>query len=149
MPKAKELRKMKTTHQQALELVEYLCNQIVSQLPEREAGAMFRRSMLQAAEHGNSEIVEIIIRSYPMVATSRDRDTGRNIFLLAAGYRFENVINLIYNMSDRKYIFFDSTDKDGNNLLHICGKLAPPHRLNLVAGAALQMQRELQWFKVR
>lgn len=134
--------------QQALELVEYLCNQIVSQLPEREAGAIFRRSILQAAEHGNSEIVEIIIRSFPMVATTGDGGRAKNIFLLAAGYRYENVINLIYNMSDRKYVFFDSTDKDGNNLMHMCGRLAPPHRLNLVAGAALQMQRELQWFKV-
>ncbi|XP_041999798.1 ankyrin repeat-containing protein NPR4-like [Salvia splendens] len=50
-------------------------------------------------------------------------------------------------MSDRKYLFFNHIDNQGNNLLHKCGKLAPPGRLNLVAGPALQMQRELQWFK--
>ena len=34
------------------------------------------------------------------------------------------------------------------NLLHLAGQLAPIHKLNLVSGAALQMQRELQWFQV-
>ncbi|KAF5800707.1 putative PGG domain-containing protein [Helianthus annuus] len=40
-------------------------------------------------------------------------------------------------------------DKDGNNLLHLAAQLAPIHKLNVVSGAALQMQRELQWFKLR
>lgn len=33
-------------------------------------------------------------------------------------------------------------------MLHLACKLAPTHRLNCVSGAALQMQREIQWFKV-
>ncbi|CAA2967517.1 Hypothetical predicted protein [Olea europaea subsp. europaea] len=41
-------------------------------------------------------------------------------------------------------------DDEGNNILHLAGKLAPPSRLNTIsAGPALQMQRELLWFKVR
>ncbi|XP_022851723.1 uncharacterized protein LOC111373415 [Olea europaea var. sylvestris] len=40
-------------------------------------------------------------------------------------------------------------DDEGNNILHLAGKLAPPSRLNTIsAGPALQMQRELLWFKV-
>ncbi|GJS97182.1 hypothetical protein Tco_0804150 [Tanacetum coccineum] len=39
--------------------------------------------------------------------------------------------------------------KENENSVHIAAKLAPPHRLNVVTGTALQMQRELQWFKVR
>ncbi|KAJ0778886.1 putative PGG domain-containing protein [Helianthus annuus] len=38
-------------------------------------------------------------------------------------------------------------DKDGNNLLHLAAQLVPIHKLNVVSGAALQMQRELQWFQ--
>ncbi|XP_059309226.1 uncharacterized protein LOC132060282 isoform X3 [Lycium ferocissimum] len=38
-------------------------------------------------------------------------------------------------------------DTSGNNILHMAGKLAPLGRLNLISGAALQMQRELQWFQ--
>jgi hypothetical protein len=33
-------------------------------------------------------------------------------------------------------------------MLHLAGKLAHSDRLNIVSGAALQMQRELLWFKV-
>ncbi|KAF3434346.1 hypothetical protein FNV43_RR25449 [Rhamnella rubrinervis] len=39
-------------------------------------------------------------------------------------------------------------DKDGNNMLHMAGMLSPYPQLNQISGAALQMQRELQWFKV-
>ncbi|KAH6757813.1 hypothetical protein C2S52_023278 [Perilla frutescens var. hirtella] len=142
----KELREKKATHEEALQLVDYLCKKIVD-LPQIEASEIFRKSIINAAEYGISEIVVKIINNYPM-ATFNEDDSGRNIFLLAANYRFENVINLLHNMSDRKNAYFsDCTDNEENNLMHVCGKLAPPNRLNLVPGAALQMQRELQWFK--
>ncbi|KAH6761662.1 hypothetical protein C2S52_019095 [Perilla frutescens var. hirtella] len=147
LPKVKELREKKTTHEQALQLAEFLCDTIVS-LPGNEAAAptIFRTSILMAARYGISEIVEMIIHKYPDATSCRDSD-GRILFMVAASNRFENVINLFYNMSDVKYMFVDNTDKEYNNMMHICGKIAPPHRLNLVAGAALQMQCELQWFK--
>ncbi|KAL1808458.1 hypothetical protein ACET3Z_025448 [Daucus carota] len=36
---------------------------------------------------------------------------------------------------------------NGENALHLAAKLAPYHRLRTVTGVALQMQRELLWFK--
>lgn len=149
MRKAKEVRDKKTRHQQTLQLAEYLCQKLIS-LPGNDdaPSVIFRDAVIKAATYGNSEMVEKIIHHYPEVLFHGDADTDKDIFLLAASNRFESVINLIYNMSDRKYVLFDDTDKEGNNLMHICGKLAPADRLNLVPGAALQMQRELQWFKV-
>ncbi|GMP36801.1 hypothetical protein CsSME_00008809 [Camellia sinensis var. sinensis] len=38
-------------------------------------------------------------------------------------------------------------DGNGNTLLHLVGNQAPIEKLNVVPGAALQMHRELQWFK--
>ncbi|CAH1448929.1 unnamed protein product [Lactuca virosa] len=38
-------------------------------------------------------------------------------------------------------------DSYGNNLLHLAARLAPNNKLNLILAAALQIQRELQWFK--
>ncbi|RVW63377.1 hypothetical protein CK203_060580 [Vitis vinifera] len=35
----------------------------------------------------------------------------------------------------------------GNNMLHLAAMLAPANQLDGISGAALQMQRELQWFK--
>lgn len=142
MPKVKELREKKARHQQALQLAQYLCNQIASGLPEKEASRIFEFSMMMAAQRGISEVVEMIItlslRLF-MILIARLAD----IFLIAASRRFENVFNIINRMSDRKYLFFGTADINGNNLLHICGKLAPPHRLNIVDSAALQMQHEL------
>ncbi|XVF35127.1 hypothetical protein REPUB_Repub18cG0118000 [Reevesia pubescens] len=71
----------------------------------------------------------------------------RNVFLRAVVHRHENVFNLLYQMSGHMHYVVQSTDNFHNNILHLAGKLAPPERLNLVSGAALQMQRELQWFK--
>ncbi|GKV35992.1 hypothetical protein SLEP1_g44179 [Rubroshorea leprosula] len=39
------------------------------------------------------------------------------------------------------------TDGDGNNALHKAAKLGPESYLAQFSGAALQMQKELQWFK--
>nr|XP_043639100.1 uncharacterized protein LOC122610172 [Erigeron canadensis] len=38
-------------------------------------------------------------------------------------------------------------DTNNNNILHLAGKLTPPHILGRSTGAALQLQRELQWFQ--
>ncbi|RZB64851.1 hypothetical protein D0Y65_041072 [Glycine soja] len=38
-------------------------------------------------------------------------------------------------------------DNNNHNILHLAGKLAPSDQFHVVSGAALQMQRELLWFK--
>ncbi|KAJ0016736.1 hypothetical protein Pint_12056 [Pistacia integerrima] len=50
-------------------------------------------------------------------------------------------------MSGHKHLLLMSQDKSENNILHLAGKLAPLYQLNRIPGAALKMQRELQWFK--
>ncbi|XP_031110024.1 uncharacterized protein LOC116014157 [Ipomoea triloba] len=61
--------------------------------------------------------------------------------------RSENVFNFVCGTSLLRTNLMDYLDTNCNSVLHLAGKLAPPHKLNLVSGAALQMQRELQWFK--
>ncbi|KAH6761629.1 hypothetical protein C2S52_019062 [Perilla frutescens var. hirtella] len=146
VPQVKEVRKKSERHKQAVQLVNMLCREMLS-LPEEKASAMFLGSILRAAENGISEIVVVIMEMYPLVALASEDETGKDVFLLAATNRYENVFNLLYMLPDRQYQVYDGQDSHGNNLMHICGKLAPLDRLNLVPGAALQMQRELQWFK--
>ncbi|CAH1434945.1 unnamed protein product [Lactuca virosa] len=50
-------------------------------------------------------------------------------------------------MSAHKVFVATQLDKKNQNSLHMAANLAPPHRLNVVTGAALQMRHELQWFK--
>ena len=60
----------------------------------------------------------------------------------------ESVLNLSYETVDVKEIIISYVDDSKQNILHLAGKLAHPSRLNIVTEAALQMQRELLWFKV-
>ncbi|KAJ0018392.1 hypothetical protein Pint_12346 [Pistacia integerrima] len=61
--------------------------------------------------------------------------------------RHKDIFKLIHEMGTLKDLIVASKDKKDNNILHSTGMLAPPDRLNVVSGAALQLQRELLWFK--
>ncbi|XP_026448997.1 ankyrin repeat-containing protein NPR4-like isoform X1 [Papaver somniferum] len=55
-----------------------------------------------------------------------------------------------WNLSDvlkKIDVIICNEDENCNNILHHTAMLAPPQQLNSVSGAALQMQRELQWFQ--
>lgn len=88
VPKVKELREKKARHQQAVQLVKYLCNQIASRLPLKEASQIFESSIMMAAECGNSEVVKIILQTFPSVINHEDPTTSMDIFLVAAAHRF-------------------------------------------------------------
>lgn len=108
-----------------------------------------RPLIFDAAKQGNFEFLTILIREYPDLVWKFD---GRNcsIFHYAVLKRQEDIFKLIYEIGSIKEMIVLSQDKEnGNNILHLAGLLAPQDRLNIVSGAALQMQRELLWFKVK
>ncbi|KAI4347916.1 hypothetical protein L6164_008689 [Bauhinia variegata] len=73
---------------------------------------------------------------------------GRNFFFHAIQYRQAKVFNLIYGVtSSIRANLANVNDESGNTALHMAALLAPSEQLNCIPGAALQMQRELQWFK--
>ncbi|KAI3932428.1 hypothetical protein MKW92_030705 [Papaver armeniacum] len=73
----------------------------------------------------------------------------QNIIEMAIAERNELMVNLICKSTIKKIDLVSRIDNDGNTILHYAAKLAPPAQLNLVPGVAIQMQRELQWFKVQ
>ncbi|KAK1355071.1 PGG domain-containing protein [Heracleum sosnowskyi] len=70
-----------------------------------------------------------------------DRHT---IFHVAVKNRQQNVYNLLFELGSKK---LGMADPDGNNILHLAAMKPAEGRLSIVSGAALQMQRELLWFK--
>ena len=100
-----------------------------------------------AAEYGNVEFLTTLIRSYPDLIWIVDEES-RSIFHIAIINRHEEIFKLIYELGAIKDLIAVDKDGNGNNMLHLAAGLAPSHRLNCVSGAALQMQRELMWFKV-
>ncbi|KAL3532710.1 hypothetical protein ACH5RR_006231 [Cinchona calisaya] len=141
----KNIQKTKFMHLQAIQLVRRLCTE-VSKLEYSEAASFFAQPIILGASFGNNVIVEEILHSFPPAIWSRN-DEGHNIFLTAVANRQESIFNLLYQMGEHKQLALRLEDQKGNNILHLAGKLAPPAQLNLVSGAALQMQRELQWYK--
>ncbi|XP_047952686.1 uncharacterized protein LOC125198376 isoform X2 [Salvia hispanica] len=130
--------------EEALRLVK-LCNHVES-LNYEEALAIFEDIMLTAAESGNPDVVEEIVKTFPH-AIHCVNSSNQTCLHLAIKNSCERVFNLMYQTSNYGYHYSNKIDDSGNSILHLVARLAPPHKLNLVSGAALQMQREIQWFQ--
>ncbi|KAL8489551.1 hypothetical protein ACS0TY_025456 [Phlomoides rotata] len=144
LPDVRRIRGKKLMHQQATRLVECLCSSMAS-LGDKKAASIYKGAMMTAARLGNHEVIQKIVGEFPNAVHARK--DGHYFFQVAAQNRSEKVFNLIYHTRDHKHKYSDIIDSHGNTILHLVARLAPRHKLNLVSGAALQMQRELQWFK--
>ncbi|KAI7738359.1 hypothetical protein M8C21_008422 [Ambrosia artemisiifolia] len=95
------------------------------------------RVLFIAAEMGNTIFLVELIRKYPDLIW-KVNDDNQTIFHIAIKHRHEGAMkDLITPLKDLK----------NNNMLHLVGKIAKQKRLEDVSGVALQMQRELLWFK--
>ncbi|CAM8900697.1 unnamed protein product [Rhodiola kirilowii] len=101
-------------------------------------------AMSVAARHGIHELIEECSVRYPGLIWGRLN--GLYVFSNAIKFRQVKVYNLVYQMTGHVGLAMSCTNEN-DNALHLVGKKASEHRLNTVTGAALQMQRELQWFQ--
>lgn len=143
VPHVKRIHDQKLMHQQALQLVKCLCNHMVLSTYST-VEQIFVEATIVAAWLGIREVIEVIVEAFPVAILAQEATTEHQTFDLAVKNRCEKVFNLIYQMSDHKHRLVGT----GATILHLAAGLAPSHKLNQVSGAALQMQRELQWFKV-
>ncbi|XP_019051622.1 PREDICTED: uncharacterized protein LOC104587959 [Nelumbo nucifera] len=130
---------------QVIEILKVICSEIekLDEAHLQEAGVYF--AMHRAAKFGIVEIVDGIIDSIPNTLYALD-ENGQSIITVAIVHRQHKVFNLIYGMGTKEsYIM--PFDKQQNTMLHLAAMLSPYSQLSRVSGAALQMQRELQWFK--
>ncbi|KAI8019567.1 Ankyrin repeat-containing protein NPR4 [Camellia lanceoleosa] len=127
-------------------LVKFLCEKIRSLNDSNAYESLCEDVILIATKLGIHEVVEEIIESFPEAVWTVDAE-NHDIFQLAVLNRCENVFNLIYRMSRYKQAMMAKIDNNGDSILHLVGRLAPNEKLSLIPSAALQMQRELQWFQ--
>ncbi|XP_034697062.1 ankyrin repeat-containing protein NPR4-like isoform X2 [Vitis riparia] len=97
-------------------------------------------------ELGIVEFLIELIHAYPDLIWKVDTQS-RSIFHIAVLHRQEKVFNLIHEIGALKDLIASYRDENNNNMLHLAGKLAPSDRLKTDSGAALQLRRELHWFK--
>ncbi|XP_020411805.1 uncharacterized protein LOC18787791 isoform X1 [Prunus persica] len=136
---------MKLIHARSLDILDYMC-EVVKHLDtqEMEDGLVYA-AIFRAVQRGIIEFVIRLCKVDPDILW-KTNSMGRNIFQYSIECRQEKVYSLIYGVGQRNLIATFS-DASGNDMLHLAGMLSPTEKLDLISGAALQMQRERQWFK--
>ncbi|KAJ0550913.1 putative PGG domain, ankyrin repeat-containing domain superfamily [Helianthus annuus] len=126
----------------ARKVLHRVCNEI-DEL-ENSGNALYTQPILEAACQNAYEVVHGILLRLPKAIDSTNK-SGYDIIHLAIINRSEKIYNLIYDIGTRKNLYRVYKDSYENNILHLAGRLAPSTVLNQRTGAALQLQRELQW----
>ncbi|GMP88070.1 hypothetical protein CsSME_00040188 [Camellia sinensis var. sinensis] len=146
VPYIKHIYVIKLKHAQVLELLDCISQHISALNHSQIKDTELFQAVFNAIKHGNVEFVEEILTAYPDIIWIVDEDM-RNIFLYAVLQRQEKIFTLLHKMGPKKNIIATSLDKDSNTILHHAAMLSPSSHLDGISGAALQMQRELQWFE--
>lgn len=147
VPDIKHIHDRKLIHVEAVELLNCIFKEIRKLSKPQLEKMDIDKILYDAIEHGIIEFVYEILKFTPEIIWRKDR-RGRTIFSHAIILRQEKIYSLIYGLGTEKCIIARRHDVFGNNFLHLAAKLSPSSQLERVSGAALQMQRELQWFKV-
>ncbi|GJR18237.1 ankyrin repeat-containing protein [Tanacetum coccineum] len=104
------------------------------------------RVLFVAAKRGNINFIVELIRRYPDLIW-KVNDDNFSIFHIAVKHRHADIYSLLYEIGAMKGMITPLKDKKDNNMLHLVGETVNRKQLENVPGA-LEMQRELLWFKV-
>ncbi|KAD3337862.1 hypothetical protein E3N88_33383 [Mikania micrantha] len=141
----KQLHEDKVKHNRALTILNFICEEVGKLRSNHDEHCY--EAYISAVETNTPEVIRQITRIFPHYIRVNDKE-GCSLAQHSIMNRCEHVYNfLVYEVTQDKYIHMASTDGAGNNLAHLAGRLASLDKLNKVTGAALQMQRELQWFQ--
>ena len=145
----KRIYNLKKTHGNALEFLGEVCKYTSSLEHAQLIQGQLHSAVFNAAKHGITEFIIEIFKANPDLIMLND-ENARNIFMIATKHRQEKVFSLIYGFDTKKARLIAFMDCSGNSLLHLAANLGheAEAKLTQISGAALKMQRELQWFKV-
>ncbi|KAK2977135.1 hypothetical protein RJ640_005785 [Escallonia rubra] len=148
VPQVRHIRDRKLKHCEARQFVKCLCLEVVK-LKFFKAIPIITWPLGTAVAMGIHEIVEEILDSFPGILYLKMMNL-ETVFHQAIRFRRENVFNIIYQFEGAEHYLLSLPDASGNNCFHAAGRLVPQQKSNLrahTAGAAMQVQKEVQWFK--
>ncbi|XP_020424711.1 ankyrin repeat-containing protein At5g02620 isoform X2 [Prunus persica] len=137
------LHDAKLRHHCAVELLRQICLQLSQE--------QVKSDILEiAATNGIVEFIRTLVEFFPDLMwfiLSKDRYL---LLPFAIEFRHENLFRIVCGKTARSKLIASTLLKSesGGTILHLAAKLAPLPQLSSVSCPALQMQRELQWFKV-
>ncbi|VVA39988.1 PREDICTED: ankyrin [Prunus dulcis] len=136
---------MKLIHARSLDILDYM-GEVLKHLDTQEmVDGLVYAAIFRAVRSGIIEFIIRLCKVDPDILWQIN-SMGRNIFHYSIECRQEKVYSLIYGVGQRNLIA-TFADASGNDMLHLAGMLSPTEKLDRISGAALQMQRERQWFK--
>ena len=138
---------MKLAHFLSHELLRCMREQVSNSNHQQLLTGRVHEALVRATMEGNFDFVFEIVKANPNLVWSHDEEST-NIFSVAVQYRRAKIFSLIYGLDMKNSLASPVDYFRRNNLLHMAGMSAPSTSLNNIPGAALKMQRELQWFKV-
>ncbi|KAI3934711.1 hypothetical protein MKW98_027342 [Papaver atlanticum] len=149
VPHFERLYKKKLLDKQALTMVQNMLEQLGKTMNREEIAEFFDSStaIKMAIKHGFTEFIVATLEKFSYLICQEMG--GLTMAQMAVQERNDTILNYLCETADimgGKIRLYSKEDKSYNTLLHYAAKLAPLAKLNLVSGAALQMQRELQWF---
>ncbi|PON82513.1 Ankyrin repeat-containing protein [Trema orientale] len=139
----KHIYEMKLVHHHSFKLLS-LISQEMKALDQNMVNTLCE-ALWEATARGNVEFFVSVLQMVPELIWHQN-EKGSTIFMHAIEFRQPKIFSLIHGFASKQAMATE-TDNSGNNMLHVAGLLAPSNQLNRIQGAALQMQRELQWFK--
>nr|XP_034909611.1 protein ACCELERATED CELL DEATH 6-like isoform X2 [Populus alba] len=142
----KQIYDLKKIHIYSDKILRCMCEYISTLDYEQYLKADVHGAFHNAVRNGMVEFITEVIKACPHIMISGD-DNSRNLFMSSIANRQEKVFSLFYGLEASRAGFVSLVDSSGNTLLHLAAKLSPPSQLARISGAALQMQRELQWYK--
>ncbi|XP_044463084.1 ankyrin repeat-containing protein NPR4-like [Mangifera indica] len=104
-------------------------------------------AMYDAIKNGIVEFVAEAIKLKPDLIWRKDKN-GRAIIAHAIIHRQEITFSHVYDsLGENMRIAVTGYDTFANTFPHLAAKLGPQSQLDRISGAALQMQKELEWFE--
>ncbi|XP_031391298.1 uncharacterized protein LOC116203622 isoform X2 [Punica granatum] len=137
----------KYKHKCTQRLVEITCQVIANGMTPREILQFFASQYIlrSAAEPGIVEIISICLQYFPYLIWVKS--TFATALQSAVTLRREKVLSLMLEKNAITKALSNTKDGFGQEILQFAAKLSPYPELSSVSCPALQMQRELQWFK--
>ncbi|PON71170.1 PGG domain containing protein [Parasponia andersonii] len=128
-------------------LLRRFCEVIQTLNKEQISNGLIGQALCESVTRGTLEFFLSVTKAKPELISYLD-DSGKDIFMLAVQFRQPKIYCLIHGINaSEKARAVSLADDSENSILDMAGFLAPSTQLNSIQGAALQMQRELQWFK--
>ncbi|PWA82776.1 Ankyrin repeat-containing protein [Artemisia annua] len=142
----KHIEKRKRDYGEAIEVLKRICKEMNKKVTAENFEKLYAQPILEAARVDACEVVVEILSGFVDTQECRD-ERGHNVIQLATLNRSEKIYNRLSPGIKHSVSLRNMSDDSGNKLTHFAAKLASSIVLSRTTGAALQLQRELQWYE--